>query len=329
MCVRPRASVVIPAHNVVQYIRPAVESALNQSVEDIEVIVVDDGSMDGTITKLSDVCDKRFRLVRQQHQGAAAARNTGVSLCRAQFVGFLDGDDLWLPEKLQKHITFLEAHPEIDLTFSLARILSASGEITLTIPSHGGIVEFRDFLVENLARCSSTVVLRREALARAGPFDLNLDVCQDHDMWLRIARLRPGNVYGIPEPLTLYRRRQGQLTAQWRLVHADWQRVLEKMRRIAAEDVAASEAKASSQMYHYFAYLAYEQGEPREAFRLLRRSFRQSPTMCLKRTRSWLLAAACLSGMLLPDNVHCMLERWALRADERSGTPTSILSGRW
>lgn len=328
MRVQPRASVIIPAHNVARYIRPAVESALNQSVEDIEVIVIDDGSVDGTDIELRDVRDRRFRLVRQQHQGAAAARNTGVGLSQAQFIGFLDGDDLWLPDKLQKHIAFLDAHPEIDLTFSLASILSSSGEQTsFTIRGQGGVVGFRDFLVENLARGSSTVVLRRGALGRAGPFDSDLEVCQDHDMWLRVARLRPFNAYCIPEPLTLYRRREGQLTAQWRLVHGDWQRVLDKMRRLAAEDVAAMEAEASSQMYHYFASLAYEQGEPGEALRLLQRSLGHAPTMFFMRTRSWLLTAACLSEMVLPDSIHHRLERWVLSAAERSGTLTSTTGG--
>ncbi len=140
-------------------------------------------------------------------------------------------------------------------------------------------------------------------------------------MWLRVARLRPGNVYCIPEPLTLYRRRPGQLTSDRALFRAGWLRVLEKMRRLAPEEVRRVEARASSHITHCFAVLAYEEGELGEAARLLWLSLREAPHRRLVRPSTWLLAAACLSRGLLPAGVHHRLEAWTTRRRARRTLP--------
>jgi len=310
----PRVSVIVPAYNVAPYIRQAVESALRQTLASLEVIVVDDGSTDGTVAQLSGLADPRLRLIEQRHAGVCASRNTGVGLACAPYIGFLDGDDLWLPEKLGRHLAVLETRPEIDLTFSLSRVIDEAGVELHYMPVHrGGVTGFRELLAESPIRNGSTVVLRREALLRAGPFDPALSPCEDCEMWLRVARLRPGNVYCVPEPLTLYRRRPGQLTSDRDLFWAGWLRVLEKTRRLAPEEVRGVVARASSHISHCFAVLAYEEGELGEAVRLLWLSVREAPHRRLVRPGTWLLAAACVSRGLLPARVHQSLEAWATR----------------
>ncbi len=318
MQAEPRVSVIVPAYNVEPYIRQAVESVLRQTVPEVEVIVVDDGSTDGTAAQLSGLADPRLRLIRQEHAGVCASRNTGVGLARAPYLGFLDGDDLWLPDKLRRHIAVLEAHPEIDLTFSLSRVIDRSGRELHCMPRHrGGVVGFRELITQSPIRNGSTVVLRRQVLQRAGPFDPSLSPCEDCEMWLRVAGLRPANVYCIPEALTLYRRRPGQLTSDRALFWDGWLRVLEKTRRLAPERVSGVEARASSHISHCLGVLAYEEGELEEAARWLWLSVREAPHRRVVRPGTWLLAAACLSRWLLPGAVHRGLEAWATR--RRSG----------
>ena len=124
----PSVSVIVPAYNVAPYIRQAVESALRQTLTSLEVILVDDGSTDGTIAQLSGLGDQRLRPIRREHAGVCASRNTGAALARGPYLGFLDGDDVWLPDKLRRHVAVLEAHPEIDLTSSLSRVIDEAGE---------------------------------------------------------------------------------------------------------------------------------------------------------------------------------------------------------
>ena len=305
----PRVSVVIPAYNVSAYIRQAVDSALGQTVADLEVIVIDDGSSDATIEQLAGISDPRLRVFRRRHAGVSISRNLAIRLARASNIGFLDGDDIWLPTKTEKQLKILETRPQIDLTFSFSRTIDSSGrDYGLPLPRSAATVSFRSLLRENPIRTASSVLVRREALLRAGPFDPKLSGCEDHDMWLRIARRRPNNFCCLPEVLTLYRRRSNQLTANWRALEISWVRMFDKTRICANREVRDAEAQARSRIYSYFAAIAYEYRNFPEALRLLGSAVRFQPSTGLGGARNWILAIACLSGVLLPPRLHRFLE---------------------
>src|ERR1700691_3917251 len=130
MTYRHLASVVMPAYNVAPFIRESVESVLCQTFSNFELIVVDDGSTDGTSDQLSSLIDPRLHIVRQANSGSSSARNNGIRFASGQYIGFLDADDLWMPNKLEAHIRFLDEHPEIDLTFSRSQIIDELGNAT-------------------------------------------------------------------------------------------------------------------------------------------------------------------------------------------------------
>ena len=106
----PRVSVVIPTYNCEQFLDRTIDSALRQTYQDFEIIVVDDGSTDGTQSLVAGY-GKAVRYVYQPNQGASAARNTALSQASGEFIAYLDADDLWLPEKLARQVEFLDAHP--------------------------------------------------------------------------------------------------------------------------------------------------------------------------------------------------------------------------
>ena len=131
----PLVSVIVPTFNYGRYLNEAVESILAQGARDLEVIVVDDGSTDDTAAVLARITDHRVRAVRKQNGGVAAARNAGLDLARGRFVAFLDADDRWKPDKLERQLALLDSEPEVDIVFSdLSRF---EGERTLPLTQFG------------------------------------------------------------------------------------------------------------------------------------------------------------------------------------------------
>src|SRR5262245_27808737 len=125
-----RLSVVVPNYNTGAFVVDAIRSILEQTMPDLEVIVVDDGSTDDSVAKILAVQDPRLTCVRQPNRGLAGARNTGILLARAPFVGFCDGDDLWYPTKAERQLAVMEEDAKIGLTFSYSEYWTEAGEPT-------------------------------------------------------------------------------------------------------------------------------------------------------------------------------------------------------
>ncbi|MGA9510116.1 MAG: glycosyltransferase [Candidatus Sulfotelmatobacter sp.] len=318
----PVISVVMPVLNVAPFIKLAVKSVLDQTFKQFEMVVVDDGSTDGTIEALEPLRDDRLRVLKQANSGSAAARNAGLRQTTAPYVAFIDGDDLWEPQMLATHLEFLGCHPEIDLSFSQSSVIDESGATTGRSSRRvSGYISFRELLIENFVHNGSAVVVRREALDKAGWFDVNLRAAVDHDVWLRVAIARVNNVYGIPKVLTFYRMRAGQVTKDWRRMEQSWRVLIEKMRRLAPGEVCAVETRARSNLYRYLAYIAYESGEYSESWRLLAGALAIGFLHLVHDRRMWVLAAALTARVLLPPKAHQKLERFARAYRSRERMP--------
>jgi glycosyltransferase involved in cell wall biosynthesis len=313
---QPTISVLMPAYNVASYVVPAIESVLAQTFRDFELVVVDDGSTDGTLERASRFqCDSRVRVIAETHRGMPYPICRGVELTQAPYIALLDGDDLWAPTKLERHSDFFESHPNADLTFSWSRIVDEHGHYTgLTSRAWRGSISFRELLMDNVISNGSSLVVRRDALLAAGGIDASLPVCYDIDTWLRVALLRPENVHAIPEFLTFYRRRPGQLTCNVPLMETNFERVLERLRAIAPQQVASVEEKARCNMQRFFAYGSYQNGDFASALRFLRRSLVAAPVGFLADIRNWKMTAAALAGMALPRRWHSLLVQTLLRS---------------
>jgi len=308
----PAVSVVVSAHNSSAFIGAAVESVLSQTLLDLEVIVVDDGSTDGTMEILRCYHDGRLRVVRQENQGSAGAGNTGIRLARGAYIGFLDGDDVWRKTKLARHVELLQEHPELDLTFSWSRLMNEAGqEMSLHSRHWRGPISAEELFVDFVIANNSSVVVRRAALDQTGGLDPELPRYCDMDLYLKILLLRPGNACAIPEELTLYRRRRGQLSRDCAAMNAEWERMIEKFERLAPEAAARGKRQARSNQSRYFAFLVYESRDYSGALRWLSRAFRYCPSRFLAEKRSWQLGAAASAGVLLPAAIHQSLERIA------------------
>lgn len=204
----PRVSVVLTSYNHARYLRQAIESVLAQTLQDIEVVAVDDASTDESPDILRNYADRIKIVVHAQNRGTYASLNEGIALSGAPYIAILNSDDLWLPAKLEKQMALLEQDARIGLVHTGVRYIGADGELIEGNPLG---VRFHpnpqgDLLAELLIRnlfITSSVVFRRECLQRCGWFEEGLFGMGDWDMWLRIAEHYA--VGFVREPLTLYR----------------------------------------------------------------------------------------------------------------------------
>ncbi|HLG94867.1 MAG TPA: glycosyltransferase [Bryobacteraceae bacterium] len=310
----PQVSVILPIYNAARFVREAVASVLSQSWTDLELIAIDDGSEDASACEFQQAGDCRSSLIRQEHRGPAAARNTGLRLARGRYIAFMDGDDLWLPGKLEQDVAFLDAHPEADLVFSSMRIVDEFGNgLGRTIRKWSGAVTIRDLLIEDIIG-TPTVLMRREAVEQIGDFDESMPAGSDYDYWLRAALLRPNRLYGVPRVSALYRRHPGQISADWQEQLEFWMRIMAKMRAICPEELAQVERLAGAGIHRALAATAYENGDSDDALRLFQQALRTAPMFLLSDRRTWLLGSALVSALVLPRRVHQKLERLARTA---------------
>lgn len=209
----PLVSVVIPVYNGEDFVEEAVESALRQTLRAREVIVVDDGSTDRTPARLARF-GTRIRRLRKPHGGTAGALNLGISRAYGEFIAWLSADDVFLPEKLALQVAAMAGHPDAGLCYTDWYVIDGAGRLTGRIgaPSLRTRKEAAAALLQSCCINGSTVLVRREALARAGPFNEAYRQAHDYDMWLRLAR--DYRFVHVPRPLIKYRWHGRNLSAE-------------------------------------------------------------------------------------------------------------------
>lgn len=211
----PKVSVIIPAYNIAPFIKETLDSVFEQTYQDFEVILVNDGSTDtpDLKTALTSYFDKII-YVEQKNSGAAKARNTAICLARSDLLAFLDGDDIWLPDFLASQISFLEKN-DFEMAYCDALIfgepLYENRTFMQNAPSSGAVTTVKLLSAECNVITSGTI-LRESALEKFGLFDGEISRVEDYDLWFRLAkngvrigyqrevllkyRVRPGNLSG-------------------------------------------------------------------------------------------------------------------------------------
>ena len=179
-------SIIIPTHNRQAMVMRAIDSVLNQSYKEFELIVVDDGSTDHTAAYLEIYKDPRLQIVRQENQGVAAARNHGVKLAKSDWICFLYSDDVWRRHKLSEQLRFHASHR--DTLFSQTDdIWIRDGRRVNKKKVHG--IREGDIFADSLRLClvcCSSVMVNKALFWQVGGFDESLQTCEDYDLWLRL-----------------------------------------------------------------------------------------------------------------------------------------------
>jgi glycosyltransferase involved in cell wall biosynthesis len=207
----PRVSVVMANYNYGRFLREAIDSVLKQTLRDLELIVVDDGSTDDSRKIIeSYLPDSRVRFAPVDHLGQPGAKNAGIELARSPLIAFLDADDIWHLDKLKKQVALFDRDPSLGVVYSRRVMIDENGsDLPYSQPRlHRGEVlaeMFRDNFV-----CFSSAVVRRLVFEHLGMFDTDIDLAIDYDFWLRAAAHYRFDY--VDEPLVSYRCGHGNLS---------------------------------------------------------------------------------------------------------------------
>lgn len=306
----PLVSVIMPAYNAERFIGEAVDSALAQTHNRLKIIIVDDGSTDNTPAAIGRYAgDPRVRAYHQDNAGPAAARNHGISYARGEYVAFLDADDLWKPDKLEKQLALFRGNPDLGLVYSLreGQILNERGEWVTDKERNRRYARnraagqyhkgncFREMVGQIFIALSSVVVPRR-VLDRIGAFDADLITAEDRHLYARIAHHYP--IDYVDEPLVIMRKHGANIS--WDPTREP--QTLEFLRKIAGQFPECS-LKRKGWMRAAYAncarqsgYEAFDAGRMSQARRELWEACRYRPA----RLSNWAyLVAAFVPKMLL------------------------------
>lgn len=274
-------SVVIPTYNHGRYLPDAIQSALGQDVEGVEVIVVDDGSTDDS-PAMAARYGHRVRYLRQENQGLSAARNAGILASRGGAVAFLDADDVWRPGFLAAVTGRLKGDPGLGAVHTGFRCIDGDGrllpqvEVTTVDPGR-----MYDRLLDGEFFVPSAVVVRRECFDQVGLFDVALRASEDWEMWLRVARRY--RFAGLASPLVHYRVHGGNMSG-------DPDHMLRYQQMVVASHFGAPEGppdqwprerqRAAAAVFRYAAQGYYLRGRRDESASYLRRALEANPALC-------------------------------------------------
>lgn len=210
----PRISVVIPSYNHEQYIAQAIQSVLDQTYQDFEIVITDDGSQDGTVDVIRSFTDPRIRLYSfERNRGACPAMNNNLREAKGEFIAVLNSDDLFIPDKLEKQVDYLDKHPEIGAVFGLPILIDEAGneyadkshlyKIVFKQPNRTRFEWLHHFFFQSNAFCHPTVLIRKLCYEKVGYFDERLAQLPDLDFWIRLCM--EYEVYIMPETLIKFR----------------------------------------------------------------------------------------------------------------------------
>ncbi|HXZ94924.1 MAG TPA: glycosyltransferase, partial [Dehalococcoidia bacterium] len=223
-------SVIIPTYNRAETVGRAIQSVLDQTYQDFEIVVVDDGSKDNTEEVVKSFNDKRVKYIKhERNEGVAAARNTGIKATRRKYIAFQDSDDEWLPEKLEKQmVCFRTASSNIGVVYTA--FLRVEGDKKTYVPSPEVIQKEGD-IYDSLLRgnfvATPAAVVKRECFAKVGMFDEDIPCLEDWELWLRISKHY--HFRCIDEPLVIaYSATAGSLIANQDAVARGYELVFKK-----------------------------------------------------------------------------------------------------
>jgi glycosyltransferase involved in cell wall biosynthesis len=238
--VQPKLSVIIASYNHQDYISETLRSLEEQTFQDFEIIIVDDGSTDKTV-EVAKNAQSRAQIHTQENQGVVAARNRGVSMAKGKYICFVDSDDVVLPERFAKQVALLDGDAELGLVFADALIIDSQGEKIGRFSDVYPVVAGDVAQMLSLHYCFTpmiTVMVRADVLRKTGPFEKPGPIC-DYMKWIEVAHI--SKVYYDPEPLGCWRRHQTSTSKQANKVksyaktRAALKRILKKYPTLEAE----------------------------------------------------------------------------------------------
>lgn len=276
-----KVSIIIPAYNAMRYLPQTLDSVLQQTFTDFEVVIINDGSSDSIVEWAPQSKDSRIRLITQDNQGVSAARNKGIVNSTSEYIAFLDADDLWAPEYLKKQVNYLDKHPNISVVYTWTQLIDENGNsINRIFASHASGMIWKELLGYDVISTGSSAMLRRQCVEDVGGFDIQLAHAEDLDFWLRIAKNYEFGV--IKEALTSYRRHLHNVTKNRDKMMRGLQTVYERAFATAPLDMLYLRNHAYMSLFIGFAWLAIDDKDIKTAIKYRKQAFLHYPFVCFK-----------------------------------------------
>lgn len=323
-----KISVVIPVYNAEKFVAATLQSVIDQTYKNLEILIVDDGSPDNSVEVCQHFSDPRIKIIRQENRGLAGARNTGIRNAKGQYIAFLDADDIWVSTKLEKHINHLENSPNVGISFSYSAFIDEAGNPTglNQIPRKITNITPDYVLSRNPVGNGSAAVIRREVFEdlkfQDDPygtmmdcyFDERLRRAEDVDFWMRASIKTCWQQEGIPEALTLYRLSSGGLSASAVKQLEALESVIEKTRSYAPEVINRCEHIARAYHLRYTARRVITLGDGATAVKLFHKVIATYWRILLEEPhRTLLTGVAAYLLFLLPKSLYQQLQNLALK----------------
>jgi glycosyltransferase involved in cell wall biosynthesis len=323
----PKVSVIIPVYNSEKFIVQTLESVFAQTLQDFELLIIDDESKDTSISLCEKYHDPRMKIIHQKNRGLAGARNTGIRHAQGDYLAFLDSDDLWLSEKLEKHVQHLDLSPKVGVSFSRSSFIDEQGnslgiyqipKLTNIDPGH--------LFCRNPISNGSAAVFRKEVFddikfqanlygeVEDFYFDDEFRQAEDVECWLRIALQTSWLIEGIPESLTQYRVNAGGLSANVYRQYEYWEKIITKTQTYNPAFMAQWANKARAYKLRYLARRAVRERSRAMATEFIHSALKTDPTILLEEPlRTVLTLGAVYSLWVLPQSFYQKIEAFAMK----------------
>jgi glycosyltransferase involved in cell wall biosynthesis len=328
-----KVSVIVPVYNAEKYVSDTIQSLLAQTYENFEVIIVDDGSPDRSIEICRKFTDSRIKIVQQPNRGLAGARNTGIRQAQGDYLSFIDADDLWTPEKLEKHVKHLNSSPSVGVSFSYSAFIDELGQNMglYQIPRKIKGITPPYILCRNPIGNGSAAVFRREVFENIRfqdnlhgqvedfYFDEHFRQAEDVECWLRIAIQTDWKTEGVPEVLTLYRLTSGGLSASALKQYNALEKLLEKVQMNYPDLYEGYASLARAYYLRYTARRGVTLSDGAMAVQKINQAVKQDWRILIEEPHRTLLTfAAAYVLWLTPKPVYKQLELMAYKLVERN-----------
>lgn len=247
-------SIVIPAYNAAKFLPEVIQSVLNQSYQNWELLVIDDGSTDNTAELVNEYSeqDSRVHLISKENGGVSVARNLGAQLAKGELIAFLDSDDLWLEDKISAHVSYMTSHPQVGVSFGRVELIETDGKTTNKLTDNiVDTLQPQDLFYSNPTVTTSNLVIRKSVFQMLNGFDESMQYNEDIDLLFRLAIQDSWEIKSIDQVLVQYRLHSSGLSSTLMKMEEGWVILMNKARQKAPQlvDKHYNAAKAAQLQY--------------------------------------------------------------------------------
>lgn len=249
----PKISVIIPVYNGARTIKKTIKSVLDQTFQDFEIVIINDGSIDQTLSVIKEIKDAKIKVYSYSNSGVSAARNQGISNAQGEYISFIDADDLWTVDKLELQYQALANNPSAKIAYSWTdwideddRFLRPAARLSF----EGNI--YANLLIIDFMGCGSNPLILRECFLAVGGFDSTLRGGEDWDLWIRLAARY--EFVCVRSPQILYRQTTTSVSKDISLMEKDCLRVIDKSFQAASIDLQYLKSYSLGNLYKGMLY---------------------------------------------------------------------------